>query len=390
MAVIIQAARQFAYAVARLMAKGEGALEASMVKAYVCKAAEWVTREAMQIHGGMGYAEEYAVSRYFVDARVLSIFEGADETLCLKVIARRLVEQRPRGSAPDGTRRRAAGGVPRRLVLGAGGRWPTPTTSSTAARRPSPPGPGPGGGWRTCSSPGARPGIDTHAPGRGRARLRMAEQRASAAIVGVDDVEFLDHPDGDAASTAWSCARDIAAAIRRHRPEVVVTVNHRETYGGRYLNMADHRVTGQATIDAVRDAANRWVFTDLADAGLEPWGGVRHLAVIASPDADPRGRRDRARFDLGVASLRAHAAYLAGIGDPDPEAFLRGAAERAAARFGGRLAVSAFELAAGSDAVAARGAAVRRRGASSLAAATAVCGPLATDPCSMVAKSAGL
>ena len=61
-----------------------------MVKAYVCKAAEWVTREAMQIHGGYGYAEEYPVSRLFVDARVLSIFEGADETLCLKVIARRL------------------------------------------------------------------------------------------------------------------------------------------------------------------------------------------------------------------------------------------------------------------------------------------------------------
>jgi (2S)-methylsuccinyl-CoA dehydrogenase len=75
-----------------MMGKGEGAMEASMVKAYVCKAAEWVTREAMQIHGGYGYAEEYPVSRMYVDARVLSIFEGADETLCLKVIARRLVE----------------------------------------------------------------------------------------------------------------------------------------------------------------------------------------------------------------------------------------------------------------------------------------------------------
>jgi (2S)-methylsuccinyl-CoA dehydrogenase len=92
MSTTIQAARQFMYAVARLMAKGEGTLEAAMVKAYVCKAAEWVTREAMQIHGGYGYAEEYPVSRYFVDARVLSIFEGADETLCLKVIARRLLE----------------------------------------------------------------------------------------------------------------------------------------------------------------------------------------------------------------------------------------------------------------------------------------------------------
>ena len=92
MVVLIQAARQFSYEVARLMARGQGQLEASMVKAYVCKAAEWVTREAMQIHGGMGYAEEYDVSRYFVDARVLSIFEGADETLCLKVIARRMVD----------------------------------------------------------------------------------------------------------------------------------------------------------------------------------------------------------------------------------------------------------------------------------------------------------
>ena len=93
MAALIQAGRQFSYAVARQMAAGEGTLEASMVKAYVCRAAEWVTREAMQIHGGMGYAEEVPVSRYFVDARVLSIFEGADETLCLRVIARRLAEQ---------------------------------------------------------------------------------------------------------------------------------------------------------------------------------------------------------------------------------------------------------------------------------------------------------
>jgi (2S)-methylsuccinyl-CoA dehydrogenase len=92
MAALIQAGRQFSYDVAGRMGRGEGTLEASMVKAYVCRAAEWVTREAMQLHGGMGYAEEFPVSRYFVDARVLSIFEGADETLCLRVIARRLAE----------------------------------------------------------------------------------------------------------------------------------------------------------------------------------------------------------------------------------------------------------------------------------------------------------
>jgi (2S)-methylsuccinyl-CoA dehydrogenase len=80
MAVDIQASRQFAYGVARLMANGAERTQASVVKAYACQAAAWVSREAMQIHGGMGYAEEFPVSRYYVDARVLSIFEGANET----------------------------------------------------------------------------------------------------------------------------------------------------------------------------------------------------------------------------------------------------------------------------------------------------------------------
>jgi len=79
MAALIQAGRQFAYDVASRMAKGEGALQASMVKAYVCRAAEWVTREALQIHGGYGYTKEYNVERYFRDARITEIYEGTSE-----------------------------------------------------------------------------------------------------------------------------------------------------------------------------------------------------------------------------------------------------------------------------------------------------------------------
>ena len=75
------------------MAPGAGTMEAAMVKAYACRAAEWVCREAMQLHGGMGFAEEFPVSRYFVDARVLSIFEGSDEILALGIIARRLADR---------------------------------------------------------------------------------------------------------------------------------------------------------------------------------------------------------------------------------------------------------------------------------------------------------
>ena len=92
MATLLTASRQFTYAVGHLMDEGKGQMEASLVKLFSCKSSEWLTREAMQIHGGMGYAEEAAVSRYWIDARVLSIFEGAEETLALKVIARALIE----------------------------------------------------------------------------------------------------------------------------------------------------------------------------------------------------------------------------------------------------------------------------------------------------------
>ena len=92
MAARFAACRQLAYKVSRMMDQGGGRIEASLVKLLACRSAEWVTREALQIHGGMGYAEEMPVSRYFVDARVLSIFEGAEETLALKVIARSLLE----------------------------------------------------------------------------------------------------------------------------------------------------------------------------------------------------------------------------------------------------------------------------------------------------------
>lgn len=88
MAATVQASRQLSYRVAQMMDEGKGGMEASLVKLLSCKDAEEVTREAMQLHGGMGYSEEYAVSRYWQDARVLSIFEGAEEILAIYVVAR--------------------------------------------------------------------------------------------------------------------------------------------------------------------------------------------------------------------------------------------------------------------------------------------------------------
>ena len=92
MAARYSACRQLTYAVGRMLDSGNGRMEASLVKLFTCRSAELISREALQIFGGMGYAEECSVSRYFVDARVLSIFEGAEETLALKVIARSLLD----------------------------------------------------------------------------------------------------------------------------------------------------------------------------------------------------------------------------------------------------------------------------------------------------------
>lgn len=92
--------RFLAYTVARILDGGGGRMEASLVKLFACNSAERITRESLQIHGGMGYAEETPVSRYYVDARVLSIFEGAEETLALRVIARNLFEAALSRSAP--------------------------------------------------------------------------------------------------------------------------------------------------------------------------------------------------------------------------------------------------------------------------------------------------
>ncbi len=182
-------------------------------------------------------------------------------------------------------------------------------------------------------------GIDTIAPAE-CGPLREAEQRAAAAEVGVDVVEFLDHPDG-LVTYGVPLRRDIAAAIRRHRPELVVTSNHRETWPGGYLNQADHVAVGTAAIDAARDAGNRWLFPEVG----EPWTGVRWIAVSGSPQST-HAVDIGAVFDRAVASLAAHREYLAALGGAmaDPETFLRGNAEAAARGLPGAELATTFEL----------------------------------------------
>ena len=169
-------------------------------------------------------------------------------------------------------------------------------------------------------------------------RLRRVEQEASCAAVGVRDLGYLDHPDG-LVENNLALRKDLAGMIRATKPDVLVSINHRDSWGGPSWNHADHRNVGRALLDAARDAGNEWLFPD---AGA-PWPGVRFVAFGSSPEST-HAVDVGATLDRGVASLNCHRVYLDALDDPpDPDAFLRGAAERTAADTPFDLAV-AFEV----------------------------------------------
>ncbi|MGH8868777.1 MAG: PIG-L deacetylase family protein [Actinomycetes bacterium] len=201
-----------------------------------------------------------------------------------------------------------------------------------------------------CMVTSGEAGIDAMHPDECR-HVREAEEVASAAIVGVDRVEFLGFPDG-VLEYGIPLRAAIARVIRRIRPDIVITGNFRETWGGRNLNSADHIAVGRAVIDAVADAGNRWVHTDqlarqIADNGedlLEPWAGVRQVWAASSPEATHAADTTDS-FDAGVASLEAHRAYIDGLGWEhfDPREFLEGISRPAGQRLGVPFAAS-FEV----------------------------------------------
>jgi LmbE family N-acetylglucosaminyl deacetylase len=177
-------------------------------------------------------------------------------------------------------------------------------------------------------------GIDGMAPSVA-GPLREQEERRGAAVVGVSHVEFLGHPDG-LVEQSLALRRDIAGALRRLRPDIVVTLNFELTWGeGGPLNQADHRAVGLATLDACRDAANRWLFPELG----EPWTGIADVYVVGS-SAPTHWVDVAATLDLGIASLREHAAYIAGLQrEFDPDEFVR-----SFARSGGMVAGCEYAL----------------------------------------------
>jgi len=182
-------------------------------------------------------------------------------------------------------------------------------------------------------------GIDGMHPDEA-APLREAEERAGALEVGVDVVEFLDHRDG-VIEGGPALRRDIARAIRRHRPEVIFSGNFDDRMMSGMSNQADHRVVGLATLDAARDAGNRWIFPELLDEGLEPWGGVRFVAFAGSATPSHGIEVTGTPLARGIKSLEAHAQYTSGLGarGPEPGPFLTWAAQMGGKALGVEAAV---------------------------------------------------
>lgn len=184
-----------------------------------------------------------------------------------------------------------------------------------------------------CMVTSGEAGIDGMHPDECR-RVREAEQVESARIVGVDEVDFLGFPDG-VLEYGIDLRRAIAAVVRKHHPEIVITNNFRDSWGGESLNQPDHIVTGKATLDAVRDASNRWVFTEQIEDGLAKWDGVKQVWAAGSPGSK-HGADITDTFDAGVESLRAHSAYIEGLGwaDFDPAEFLESMSRSTGSRLG--------------------------------------------------------
>ena len=146
-------------------------------------------------------------------------------------------------------------------------------------------------------------------------QVREEEERRSAAVVGVTEVEFLDHRDG-VLMAGPELRRDLAAAIRRHKPELLVTGYFGPTWtppgvSPAYLNSADHQALGRSVLDAVADAGNEWIFPELTEPR---WSGVQYIAVQEMSDP-PHEVDVTEQVDKAVASLSEHRRYLELLSD---------------------------------------------------------------------------
>ncbi|MHA7269127.1 PIG-L deacetylase family protein [Arthrobacter sp. HLT1-20] len=156
-------------------------------------------------------------------------------------------------------------------------------------------------------------GIATMAPELS-GPLRAVEQLNACRQVGVENLTILGHPDGRV-EEGVALRRDFARHIRQVKPDVVLTLNHGETWGPGRWNSADHRAVGRSVLDAVSDADNDWIFPELLDEGLGRHK-VRWVG-ISTPQPTHFVKVSPANIEKAVASLAEHTEYLRAL-SPEP------------------------------------------------------------------------
>jgi LmbE family N-acetylglucosaminyl deacetylase len=188
-------------------------------------------------------------------------------------------------------------------------------------------------------------GFDEAVPRARIPALREAEQRAAAAAIGVKHVEFLDgYVDGTLAVTL-GLRRDIAAAIRRHRPDRVLTnspLRRWDFIAG--PSHPDHLAVGEAVTSAVYpDARNPFAFPDLLhEQGLAPWT-VREMWFFGGPTPD-HAVDITPTYDRKLAALLAHDSQVGHRDDLDRTIRARLSANASAAGLPDGTLAEAFSI----------------------------------------------
>ena len=156
-------------------------------------------------------------------------------------------------------------------------------------------------------------GFDPAIPRHEIGGIRREEQHRAADVLGVSDVVFLGHADGRV-EPSIELRRDISGAIRRTRPQRVVTHNPERYWQRIAASHPDHMAVGEATVRAIYpDARNPFAHPELLDDGLEPWV-VPELWLMATPEPDVLIDITDV-FDRKVKALLCHESQL-----PEPDA----------------------------------------------------------------------
>lgn len=142
--------------------------------------------------------------------------------------------------------------------------------------------------------------------------IRVIEQRNAADVLGVDQVDFLDNPDGFLEVNLENRCK-LVAEIRKRQPDIVVSSDPQTYFHAHYINHPDHRAAGALTIDAVFPAAgNVGFFPEQIDQGLKPTK-IRELWM--SLTVDPNITLDLSDYwQIRIEALKKHVSQ---IGDPD-------------------------------------------------------------------------